>query len=148
VTREDHVTHVVHDNCIRMSRGSVQKLLYLFHCVLSGACLLSSNRPQCRKHNAVNTSCMIEESADDLLDDFFVFLGEQCRRVHVFSILRLCSVVGFDVRVWLMLWFVGCSVLQSRNGLGDVVEHRDVDPAAVIVPIHVHAKVTCAILVN
>jgi hypothetical protein len=34
-----------------------------------------------------------------------------------------------------MLWFVGCLVLESREGLGDVVKHRDVDPVAVIVPI-------------
>jgi hypothetical protein len=40
-----------------------------------------------------------------------------------------------------MLWFVGCSVLESGDGLGDVVAHQDVDPAAVVVPIHVHAKV-------
>jgi hypothetical protein len=30
VTRKDHVTCVVHDDCIRMSRGIVQKLSNLF----------------------------------------------------------------------------------------------------------------------
>jgi hypothetical protein len=47
-----------------------------------------------------------------------------------------------------MLWFVGCLVLELREGLGDVVEHQDVDPAAVIVPIHVHAEVVHSIPVN
>ncbi len=67
---------MLHDNCIRMSRDIDQKLSYLFS-VLSWVQLLCSNRPQCRKHSAVNTSCIIKESADDLLDDFFVFLREQ-----------------------------------------------------------------------
>ncbi len=30
MTRKDHVTCVVHDDCIRMSRGIVQKLSNLF----------------------------------------------------------------------------------------------------------------------
>ncbi len=47
-----------------------------------------------------------------------------------------------------MLWFVGCLVLETREGLGDVVEHQDVDPAAVVVPIHVHAKIALSVPVN
>ncbi len=78
VTHKDHVTCVLRDDYIRMSRGIVQKLSYLFHCVLSRVHLLCSNRPQCRKHGAVDTLCIIEERANDLLDDFFVFLGEKC----------------------------------------------------------------------
>ncbi len=59
VTHEDHVTCVVSDNCIRMSRGIVQKLLYLFHRVLGRVCLLCGDRPQCRKYCAVGTLCII-----------------------------------------------------------------------------------------
>ncbi len=71
MTREDHVTLVVHDNCIRMSRGIVQTLLYPFIVLSVGfACCVAI------KHSAVDTSCIIEESADDLLDEIFVFLGE------------------------------------------------------------------------
>ncbi len=70
VIRKDHVTCVLHDDCIRMSRGIVQKFLDLFHCVLSQVCLLCSERKQCHEHSAVNTSCIIKESANDLLDDF------------------------------------------------------------------------------
>jgi hypothetical protein len=47
-----------------------------------------------------------------------------------------------------MLQFIGCSVLETREGFGDIVEHRDVDPAAVIVPVHVHAKVALFVPVN
>jgi hypothetical protein len=106
-----------------MSRGIIQILPYLFHCVLSQDPLLCSDRPQCRKHSTVGLLYIIKEIADDLQDEFFVFLGEQFQRVCVFRILRFCSVVGFDVRVWLMLWFVGCLVLESREGLGDIVKH-------------------------
>ncbi len=60
----------------------------------------------------------------------------------------LCSVVGFGVRVWLMLQFVWCSVLEMCEGLGDAVKHQDVDPAAVLVPINVHAKVALSVPVN
>jgi hypothetical protein len=69
-------------------------------------------------------------------------------RVCVFRILRLCSIVGFDVRVWLMLWLVGCLVLELREGLRDVVKHQDVDPVAIIVAIHVHAKVVRSVTVD
>ncbi len=122
MSREDHVTHVVCDNCIRI-RGIVQKLSYLFHRVLGWVCLLCGNRPQCRKHGAVDTSRIIEKSADDLLNEFLVFFGEQCQGVCVFRVLHLCSVVGLDVWVWLMLRFAGCLVLETREGLGDVVKH-------------------------
>jgi hypothetical protein len=47
-----------------------------------------------------------------------------------------------------MLRFVGCSVLESCKGLGGIVEHQDVDPVAVVVPIHVHAKVLLSVPVN
>ncbi len=47
-----------------------------------------------------------------------------------------------------MLWFVGCLVLESHKGLGDVVEHQNVDPAAIVVPIHVYAKIALSIPVN
>ncbi len=47
-----------------------------------------------------------------------------------------------------MMWFVGCLVLELHEGLGDVVKHQDVDPAAVIVPIHIHAKVVHSVLVD
>jgi hypothetical protein len=77
MTRKDHVTCVVRDDCIRMSRGIVQKLSYLFHCVLSQDYLLCSDRPRCRKHGAVDASFIIKESANDLLDDCLFFLGEQ-----------------------------------------------------------------------
>ena len=47
-----------------------------------------------------------------------------------------------------MLWFVGCSVLELCEGLGDVVDHQAVDPAAIVVPIHVHTKVALSVPVN
>ncbi len=47
-----------------------------------------------------------------------------------------------------MLQFVGCLVLETREGLGDVVKHQDVDPAAIVVPVHVHAKVALFVPVN
>jgi hypothetical protein len=47
-----------------------------------------------------------------------------------------------------MLRFVGCLVLETCDGLGDVGKHQDVDPAAVIVPVCVHAKVALSVPVN
>jgi hypothetical protein len=47
-----------------------------------------------------------------------------------------------------MLWFVGCLMLESRGGLMDVVEHQDVDPVAIVVSIHVHARVVYSVPVN
>jgi hypothetical protein len=40
-----------------------------------------------------------------------------------------------------MMQFIGCLVLELHEGFGDVVEHGEVDPTAVVVPIHVHTKV-------
>ncbi len=85
--------------------------------------MLCDNKPQCQKHGADDTSHIIEESANDLSDEFLVFFGEQCGGVHVFHVLCLHSVVGLDVWVWLMLQFVRCLVLELREGLGDVVKH-------------------------
>ncbi len=47
-----------------------------------------------------------------------------------------------------MLQFVGCLVLEMHKGLGEVVKHCGVDPAAIVVPIHVHTKVALSIPVN
>ncbi len=96
--------------------------MYLFHCVLSWVCLLCGSRPQCRKHGAIVTSRIIEKSADDLLNEFFVFFGEQYQGVCDFRVLRLCSIVGLEVWVWLMLRFSGCLVLETSEGLRDIVK--------------------------
>ncbi len=101
----------------------MQTLLYLLHRVLGWVCLLCGNRPPCRKHGAVDTLGIIEKSANYLLNEFLVFFGEQCQGVRVFCVLRPYSVVGLDVWVWLMLRFAGCSVLETREDLGDVVKH-------------------------
>ncbi len=42
---------------------------------------------------------------------------------RVFRVLHLCSVVGLDVWVWLMLWFDGCLVLEMCEGLGDIAKY-------------------------
>jgi hypothetical protein len=72
---QDHVACVLPSNCMGMSRGIIQKLLFLFNPVLSWVCLLCGNGPQSCKHSAVYALCIIEESADDLLDDFLPSLG-------------------------------------------------------------------------
>jgi hypothetical protein len=40
-----------------------------------------------------------------------------------------------------MLRFVGFSVLELQEGLEDILKRGDVDPMAIVVPIHVHTKV-------
>jgi hypothetical protein len=47
-----------------------------------------------------------------------------------------------------MLLFAGCTVLETREGLGNVVNHCDVDLVAIVVPVHVHAKVSVSVPVN
>ncbi len=47
-----------------------------------------------------------------------------------------------------MLWFAGCLVLETHEGLEDVVKISDVDPTAIVVPVHVHAKVVFSVPVN
>jgi hypothetical protein len=47
-----------------------------------------------------------------------------------------------------MLRFVGFLVLEMCESLGDVIEHQDVDSAAIVVPVYVHAKVALYIPVN
>ncbi len=47
-----------------------------------------------------------------------------------------------------MLRFAERLVLETRKSLGDIVEHQDVDPAAVVVAVHVHAKVAFSVPVN
>ncbi len=47
-----------------------------------------------------------------------------------------------------MQWFVGCLVLETGEGLRDIVEHRDMDLVAIVVPVHGHAKVLVSIPVN
>ncbi len=79
------------------------------------------------------TSCM----------NFSSSLGSNFSVSASFRILCFCTVVGFDMRVGLMLRFVRSLVLKWHEGLGDVVEHGDMDPTAIIVPIHVHSKVAC-----
>ncbi len=47
-----------------------------------------------------------------------------------------------------MLPFVVCSVLEKCEGIRNVVEHQDMDPVAVVVPINGHDKVVLSVPVN
>ncbi len=47
-----------------------------------------------------------------------------------------------------MLLFAGCTVLETREGLGNVVNHCDMDLVAIVVRVHVHAKVLVSVPVH
>ncbi len=96
---KDHVVRVVGDNCVGMSGGVVKKLQYLGHCVLGRVRLLCSQGSKCCKHSAVDASCIVEESANDFLDEFLAFFGKSERSVKALGILCFCTVVWFDMGV-------------------------------------------------
>ena len=53
-------------------RRNSQEIVLLFHCITGGVRLLGDDCSQCCKHCAINGPCVIEEGADNFLDNVFV----------------------------------------------------------------------------
>ena len=69
-----------------------------FHCVLCGGVLLCDEGPERSEHRQINGTCILQEDADNLLDNFFVGLGEGGSESPLWSVdqARLRRVVGLD----------------------------------------------------
>ena len=66
------------------------------------------------------------------------------RCIIVLCLLELCSILGLEVRVWLVLRFLWMGMVEAFDGLTDIVEHGDVHFAVGIIPVEVHAEVPTA----
>ena len=64
--------------------------------------------------------------------------------VIFFSILDLRSILRLEVRVGLVLRFLGVRVVESLDGFTNVVEHGKMHLAVVVVPVEVHSEVPAA----
>ena len=85
---------------------------------------------------------VIQESADYFLDVIFACFVKERGSVDVFCELRFGAVIWLGVGVWLMLRDTRRWVLKSRECFGYVFKHGDVDSAACVVPVNVHAQVS------
>ena len=115
-----------------------------FHCVLCGGVLLCDEGPERSEHRQINGTCILQEDADNLLDNFFVGLGEGGRVVFPFGVLHILPICGFDVGIWLMLRPFGVGVVEPGNLGLDVPKHEGVDFSSNVIPIKVDAQVICA----
>ena len=74
--RQDHISGVVSDDGVGVGGGVVEELMDFFPCVLCGGGLLCCEGPKCSEHRQIGGACIVEENANDILDNFFVRLGE------------------------------------------------------------------------
>ncbi len=85
--------------------------------------------------------CVVEKSANDLLDVFFALFVEWRGCVDVFSVLSFCAVGWFDIGVRLVLREAWRCMLKTCERFGDIYKHGDVDSLSRVIPVDVHAKI-------
>ncbi len=89
--------------------------------------------------------CVVEKSADDLLDVFFALFVKWLGCVDFFRVLSFCAVGWFDMGVRLVLRDAWRCMLKTCEHFGDIVKHGDVDSSSRVIPINVHAKILLTI---
>ena len=117
---EDHVSGVICDDGIQMSGCIVKELVDLCHCVFGRILLLSGDGAKGWEHGCIDGYSVIEESASEFLNKFFVGLAEERTCVGVFDILCLCSVCWFYVRVRLVLRPSRVFMVETFEGIQNV----------------------------
>jgi hypothetical protein len=85
--------------------------------------------------------CVVEKSANDLLDVFFALFVEWRGCVNIFCVLSFCAVGWFDMGVRLVLRDAWRCMLKTCERFGDIVEHGDMDSLSRVIPVDVHAKI-------
>ena len=141
MNRQDYIAGVVSDDGVGAGGGVVEELMDFFHSVLCGGGLLCCEGPKCSEHRQIGGACIVEENSDDLLDNYFVRLGEGGGVVFPFGVLYLFPICGFDVGVWLMLRSFGGWVVKTDDRGLDVPEHGGMDFSSNVVPIKFDAQV-------
>ncbi len=68
---ENHIGCTVLNGSIRMGPHVVEELVNLFFGVLSGGQLLCGNVRKSHQYGGVNSTCIVKEATNDLLDAFF-----------------------------------------------------------------------------
>ena len=86
-------------------------------------CVAKDPRSKRCEQSAVNALCIVEESVNDFLAESLAFFGKSRRSVTALGILCFCTVVWFDMWVWLMLWCARFPMAEMSECFGDVVKH-------------------------
>ena len=92
------------------------------------------------KEGTVDCTSKIEELFKNLLDEFFVFFGEDRGRERCFCMLFFASV--FDGHMWEWLVFqIGMSVFENGKRLLDVSWHEQMDLVVGVISMHLNSSV-------
>ena len=118
---ECHVACLVCENCVILQRHVIKELLAQCHGPFRWFCLLGCERAECREKAAVDTACEEKEYTANLLDKLLSCLVEGGGIIVGSGVLFLGSIIGFDMWVWLVLWFAGGGVLETRECFGHVI---------------------------
>ncbi len=99
VGAEYHVTAAICGAIVRVGGEVVKKLVDSFGSGFSGSGLLGAQGAESGKKLVVDSSCVVEKGADDTLDSFDAFVGEQRAVGFVVSDLGDLAVDNFAVLV-------------------------------------------------
>ncbi len=91
--------------------------------------------------------CIIEKSANDLLDVFFALFVQWWGCVNIFRVLGLCAIGWFNVRVRLILRDAWRCMWKTCERFGEVVKHGGVDSSSRVIPVNGHAQVPLTVLI-
>ena len=139
-----HVTGTVSDGRVVVSDRVVEQLFDLFEGVFGGGCLLGCDVSQCCEHGTVHYPRIVEECADNLLDESFSGRIESGGCIFVVGELLFCSIFWGNMCMWLVWWSFWSWVVETGECFLYVVWHEDVDSLVFVVPIDCQANVVAA----
>jgi hypothetical protein len=145
---EDHGTGVKANRGIRMRGGIVEELVGSLVGQLGCLGLVGSKRAKGNKHGGVNSTGIVEENTNDLLDAGDASFVQARRRVD-----GRCELGGGAV-LWLgpgmgRVLGTGWSRMgEVLEGFGDITRHGEINGAGSVVPLEVEAEVDVTVPVS
>jgi len=119
----------------------VQEASNLFCCVSRCFCLFTGDGVYSDHGCRINSSCVIEESSNNLLNAFDSVLVGRIRVIVRGYELLLLAVGGFCPVVRCMLGAIWRWMLKFGESFGHVISHRQINSAIFVVPVQCDAQV-------
>jgi hypothetical protein len=144
---ENHIGCLISNCSIRMSPHVVKELVNLFLDVLSVGQLLCGNVRKSHQYGKVDSTCIVKEATNDLLDAFSTCVIKEgtfisrCRCLIVFSVSDGIGGVGT------MLWFVRRRMSMMSQLCHDILWHGKINVAFIIIPLEVDTIIEITSLV-
>ncbi len=119
----------------------VEELVNSFLGVFSGSRLLCGNVKKSHQYGGVDSTCIVKEATNNLLDAFFTSVVKEDTFIGRCGCLIVLSISNGIGGVGTMLWFVRRGMSIMGQLFHDIMGHGKINVAFIIIPLEVDATI-------